>query len=184
MRLMRSTKFLRTHARRRRPAAVTTIAAAVAFVLAAAVLFQVTPVVTAAGWNGIEPLKSKRADVERLLGKPLPAQSAEADTLSFKVAGGTVMILFVDAKFVAAKRLQPALEGTVLQVVLRHERATDTPETLGLLKNSSFAREDGQQGVVVFRNLKDGIYYTFVNGQLKTSRFSPTADQLASGQRR
>ncbi|MDQ3253746.1 MAG: hypothetical protein M3R15_07530 [Acidobacteriota bacterium] len=52
------------------------------------------------------------------------------------------------------------------------------------MKNSSFAREDGQQGVVVFRNLRDGIYYTFVNGQLKTSRFSPTADQLAGGQRR
>ncbi|MDQ3686214.1 MAG: hypothetical protein M3430_11540 [Acidobacteriota bacterium] len=174
---MSNTHFSRAHTPRRRITIATTFAWAALLLLHHAA----TPTM-AAGWNGIEPLKSRRADAERILGKPLQNQPGETGTLRFKVAGGTVTLLFVNARFVASKKIQPELEGTVLQIVLQHERATDTADSLGLLKNSDFTREDNNQGTTVFRNLKDGLYYTFVGGRLATSRFSPTADQLASVQ--
>ena len=69
--------------------------------------------------------------MERALGKPLDEVPGQTGTLRFKVAGGTVKVSFVTAKFIAAKKLLPELEGTVLQVVLQHERPTDTPQALG-----------------------------------------------------
>ena len=157
--------------------------AATTFVWAALLLFQAATPVMATGWNGIEPLKSRRADVERILGRPLPSSAGVAGTLRFKVAGGIVTLLFVDSRFVAAKKLQPELEGTVLQIVLQHDRASDTPETLKLESNSDYTREDNNQGTVVFRNLKDGLFYTFVGGRLTTSRFGVGEAQLASARK-
>jgi hypothetical protein len=131
----------------------------------------------AESWNSIEPLKSRRADVERVLGKPVEDKAGETGTLRFQVAGGTVQVSFVNARFVATKKLSPELEGTVLQIVLQHERATDTPESLGLINNSNFQREE-KQNVVQYRNLKDGIAYTFIEGKLKTTWYSPASEQL------
>ncbi len=149
----------------------------------AALLLSHDMTARAAVWNGIEPLKSRRADVERQLGKPVKASPGETGTLNFKVAGGTVTVLFVNAKFVATKKIAPELEGTVLQIVLQHERATDSPESLGLVNNSDFEREDSKDAVV-YRNLKDGIFYFFVGGQLKTTRYAPPAEQLARVQKK
>lgn len=131
----------------------------------------------AESWGGIQPLKSRRADVERLLGKPVNRSSADDSTLHFNVSGGTVTVTFVTAKFIANKKLFPELEGTVLQIVLQHERSSDTPDTMGLPKNRSFDRQD-EQSISVYRNLKDGLVYTFIGGKLKTSRYSASADQL------
>lgn len=158
----------------------TLIIAAAAFML---LMLVQSATAEAAGWNGIEPLKSKRADVERVLGKPIEDKTGENGTLTFKVEGGTVTILFVDAKFVATKKLSPDLQGTVLQIVLQHDNAKDTPESLSLTSKPDFERED-KQGVIVFRNNKDGIFYTFIGGQLKTTRYSPPAEQLVKLQRR
>ncbi|HVF49794.1 MAG TPA: hypothetical protein VNA19_06895 [Pyrinomonadaceae bacterium] len=145
--------------------------------LALAVVAGLAQGTRAANWNSIEPLKSRRGDVERALGKPLEDKPGETGTLRFKVAGGTVTVSFVNARFVANKKLSPDLEGTVLQVVLQHERAPDTPESLGLAKNSDFEREQ-RANVSHFRNQKDGISYTFVEGKLTTTWYSPAADQL------
>ena len=131
----------------------------------------------ASGWNGIEPLRSRRADVEKILGKPIVDHPGEEGTLRFKVAGGTVTVTFVNARFVATKKLSPALEGTVLQIVLQHENSSDTPESMDLKGKSGFERED-KEGGIMYRNLKDGIAYTFFKGRLITSRFSPSASQL------
>ncbi|HEX8920309.1 MAG TPA: hypothetical protein VF766_02455 [Pyrinomonadaceae bacterium] len=125
-------------------------------------------------WNGIEPLKSRRADVERILGQPIAGQDG---TLHFKVMGGKVTVSFVNARFVATKKLSPEVEGTVLQIVLQHESSSETPESMGLVGNSNFEREDTQGGTL-FRNLKDGIAYTFFQGRLKTTRYSPSSKQL------
>ncbi|MGH9943044.1 MAG: hypothetical protein ACRD9R_11885 [Pyrinomonadaceae bacterium] len=140
------------------------------------------PAEAAAAWGKIEPLKSRRADVERELGAPLrETPEAAASTLQFRVSGGTVVVAFVDAKFVATKKLSPELEGTVLQVVLKHEGSSATPESLSLVNNSGFERED-KDGVSVYRNLKDGLAYTFIGGKLRTTRYSPSAAQLAGAQ--
>src|SRR5918912_1870048 len=112
------------------------------FGVVAASLFIFSQVVAAASWNNIEPLKSRRADVERILGKPLQDKVGEQGTLHFKVMGGTVTISFVSARFVANKKLSPELEGKVLQIVLQHENSSDTPESLKLTTNSDFQRED------------------------------------------
>jgi hypothetical protein len=142
----------------------------------------ITSPVKAAPWGGIEPLKSRRADVERLLGKPLRDQPGSNGTLHFKVAGGVVTIVFVDARFVATKKLFPEMEGTVRQIVLQHDNASETPESLNITGNSNFERQEGQ-GTVLYRNLKDGIVYTFIGGKLKTSYFTPSAEQWAKAQK-
>jgi hypothetical protein len=150
------------------------------FVVFAALLISAP--VKAAPWGGIEPLKSRRADVERLLGKPLRDQPGSNGTLHFKVSGGVVTIVFVDARFVATKKLFPEMEGTVRQIVLQHENASETPESLNIASNSDFERQEAQ-GTVVYRNLKEGIVYTFIGGKLKTSYFTPSAEQWAKAQK-
>lgn len=160
------------HARR-----VTVIVAAV---FAAHLIFSLTA--QAASWNGIEPLKSRRADVERILGRPLPQESSSATTLRFKVAGGLVTVFFADARFVKNKKLPAQLEGTVLEIVLQHENSSDTPESMGLTSNREFKRDD-QHGAIIYTNARDGIVYTFINNRLKTTRFSPSGRELARAQR-
>ena len=135
----------------------------------------------AASWSGIEPLKSRRADVERVLGRPVEDRAGQTGTLKFKVAGGTVMVAFIDARFVAAHKLSPALEGTVRQIVLQHESSSETPESMKLVGNGSFEREDRGQ-VSVFRNQRDGLAYTFVGGRLRTTYYTAASAQLARSQ--
>jgi hypothetical protein len=153
-----------------------------AIAIAFAALIITSPIVTAGTWSGIEPLKSRRADVERLLGKPLRDQPGSNGTLHFKVGGGIITIAFIDARFVATKKLFPELEGTVRQVVVQHENSLDTPESLGLADKSEFERQDGQGGAV-YRNLKEGIVYTFLGGKLKTTYYTPSAEQWARAQK-
>jgi hypothetical protein len=133
-----------------------------------------------ATWNGIEPFKSRRTDLERVLGKPTGEDPNGA--LRFNVAGGTALVSFVDAKFVANKKLHPDIEGTVMQIVLQHENASDTPDSMGLTRNRAFERED-LQGASIFRNLKEGVFYTFLNGRLRTTRYSFSTEQLSRARR-
>lgn len=146
-------------------------------VLGLASLVILSQLALAVDWNGIEPLKSRRADVERILGQPVQTEAGDLGTLHFKVMGGKVTVIFVNANFVRTKKLSPELEGTVLQVVLQHDNSSETPETMRLVDNKNFERED-RQGGTVFRNLRDGIAYTFFNGRLKTTRYSASSTQL------
>jgi hypothetical protein len=136
----------------------------------------------AATWKGLEPFVSKRADVERVLGVPRTDRFAEDGTLEYEVSGGKVTIFFVTSKFIASKKLSPALEGTVLQIVLQHERAQDTPESLNLVTNKSFKHE-AHGSVEKYTDEKDGIIYTFVESRLKTTRYAYSMDRLARIQR-
>lgn len=154
-----------------------------AFAVSFAMFLVFSQTTFAAGWNGIEPLKSRRADVEKVLGHPMADQPGDDATLHFKVAGGIATVIFVDARFVAAKRLSPKLEGTVRQIVLQHENSSDTPESMGLVDKSSFARESGQGDVTKFSNLKDGVVYTFIGGRLKTTYFTPSTNQWTHAQK-
>lgn len=166
--------FFRLRVRRVWASAIASIAALLIFAPDAA---------AAASWNDIEPLKSRRADVERALGRPLKDQPGQEGTLQFKVAGGTVTIAFVTARFVANKKLARDLEGTVLQIILQHDNSTDTPESLGLPGKRGFEREERQQGATIYSNLRDGILYTFYNGKLKTTRYTPSSEQLGRARR-
>lgn len=131
--------------------------------------------VRAASWQGLEPFKSRRSDVLQALGKPL--NDPFGGPVTFKILGGTASISFVDANFVRTKKLQPELEGTVLQIILQHERSSDTPDSMGLLKNRDFTREEVKDALI-FRNLKEGVVYTFLNGQLKTTRYTFSENQI------
>lgn len=156
---------------------VTLLAATAALFVALA-----APAALGATWKNLEPLKSSRADVERALGAPIGELPNESGALRFKVAGGTVVVVFVDAKFVAAHKLQPELVGTVRQIVLQHDRAPDTPESIGVAKNSNFKREE-RGAVVTYRNQHDGLAYTFINGKLKTTYYTAAADVMARAQK-
>ena len=154
-------------------------AAALAVFAALLVFAQVASATT---WNNIEPLKSRRADVERALGRPLREQPGGEGTLQFKVMGGTVTVAFVTARFVANKKLSRDVEGTVLQIILQHDNSNDTPESLGLPGKRGFEHEE-RQGATIYSNLKEGIIYTFYGGKLKTTRYMPSAEQLGLARR-
>ena len=143
-------------------------------------LLLISERVDAASWNGIEPFKSRRADVIQILGQPV-GESPEG-ALRFAVMGGSVQVSFVNDKFVAAKKLGPDLAGTVLEIVLQHERSSDTPESLKLLSNRSFTRDETQSSLI-FRNPKDGIAYTFLQGTLRTTRYTFADGQLSRARR-
>jgi hypothetical protein len=140
---------------------------------------SITANASAAAWNGIEPFKSTRADVEKVLGQPI-GESPDG-VLRFPVMGGSAQISFVNQKFVAAKKLRPQLVGTVLEIVLQHDRSSDTPESMNLLKNSAFTRDETQTSTI-FRNMKQGLIYTF-QGTLKSTRYTFADEQLTKARR-
>jgi hypothetical protein len=136
----------------------------------------------AEAWGGIEPFKSRRADVEKALGKPVEDKPGATGMLKFKVQGGMITVAFIDEHFVGAHHLDPELVGTVRQVVLQHDAANETPDTLKLKGNSAF-EHDAQGNAEVFRNLRDGISYTFIEGKLRTTYYTPSAEQFKRAQR-
>lgn len=136
----------------------------------------------AATWKGLEPFVSKRADVERVLGTPTVDRMSEDGTLEFNVSGGRVTVFFVTPKFIATKRLPAHYEGTVLQIVLQHDHASDTPESMNLVTNKSFKRE-ARGGVEKYTDEKEGLIYTFVESHLKTTRYAYSTDRLGKIQR-
>src|ERR1051325_6218358 len=150
--------------------------------LAAALVLLSSSPARAATCKGLEPFVSKRADVERVLGAPVADRLAEDGTLEFNVAGGKVTVFFVTPKFVATKRLPERYTDTVLQIVLQHESATDTPESMNLVTNKSFEHRH-DKGVDVYLEPKEGVAYTFVDSRLKTTRYSYSSQQLARIQR-
>lgn len=134
----------------------------------------------AASWNGIEPLKSTRADVIKILGQPI-GESTDG-VLRFSVMGGSVQVIFVSDKFLTAKKLRPELAGTVLEIVLQHEHSNETPESMNLLKNKSFTRDETKT-TTIFRNIKEGIIYTFIDDKLKSTRYTFADSQLSHARR-
>ena len=150
---------------------------AIAFV--SALIFSSAPA-RGAAWNGIEPLKTRRDEVVKLLGAPI-GESPDG-VMRFKVMGGSVQVSFVNDRFVTAKKLRTELAGTVLEIVLQHEHSSDTPESLNLLNNHAFVRDETKTSTI-FRNMKEGLIYTFVEGMLRTTRYTFADDQLAKARR-
>jgi len=134
--------------------------------------------VWAAAWNGIVPLKTSREDVEKTLGAPIHRGEGEYGTMKFKVLGGTVTVAFIDAKFVSAKNLPKDTIGKVRQIVLNHESSSETPESMKLDGKSNFKKEENGN-VVVYKNVKDGIMYTFIDGALKTTYYVPSSAEIS-----
>ncbi len=130
--------------------------------------------VSAASWNGIEPFKTHRDDVLKIMGQPV-GESPEG-VLRFNVSGGSVQISFVNEKFVASKRLP------VLEIVLQHQHSSATAESMNLLTNKDFIRDD-VRNISVFRSPKLGIVYTFIEGILKTTRYTFEDAQMSRARR-
>jgi hypothetical protein len=134
----------------------------------------------AATWKGLEPFVSKRADVERAMGPP--TSEGPNGSLNFAVAGGTVSVSFVDQNFVRSKKLRPEVEGTVLQIILQHDSSSDTPESMKLGSNHDFVRDKTKEALI-YRNLKEGIVYTFIGDRLHTTRYTFSEKQIRLAQR-
>ena len=141
---------------------------------------SIAPNAWAASWNGIEPFKTTREGVLKILGQPI-GESPDG-VLRFPVMGGSAQVSFVSEKFVTAKKLKPQLVGTVLEIVLQHERSSDTPESMKLVKNSAFTRDETQTSTI-FRNMKQGLIYTFFQGTLKSTRYTFADEQLTKARR-
>lgn len=136
--------------------------------------------VQAGTWQGLEPFKSRRGEVLQALGTPI--SDPFGGPVTFKILGGTASVSFVDENFVRTKKLRPEVAGTVLQIILQHENSSDTPDSMGLLKNRDYTREEAKNALI-FRNLKEGIVYTFLNGKLKTTRYTFSDSQLSRARR-
>ncbi|MDX6289194.1 MAG: hypothetical protein QOH42_993 [Blastocatellia bacterium] len=111
-----------------------------------------------------------------------PVTETADGVLRFNVTGGSVQISFVNEKFVTTKKLRPELAGSVLEIVLQHEHSTETAESMKLLKNRDFIHDDARN-ISVFRNLRDGVVYTFIDGRLKTTRYTFADSQLGKARR-
>ena len=111
-----------------------------------------------------------------------PVSESPDGVLRFNVSGGSIQVSFVNEIFVNAKRLRPELAGTVLEIVLQHEHSSDTAESLKLFQNRDFIRDD-MRNISTFRNLKDGLVYTFIDGNLKTTRYAFADAQLGRARR-
>jgi hypothetical protein len=135
---------------------------------------------SASPWNGIEPLKTRRDEVIKKLGAPL-GESPDG-VLRFNVMGGSVQVRFVNESFIKSKKLRPDLAGTVLEIVLQHEHSSDTPESLKLADNHSFVKDESK-GTTIFTNLKEGLIYTFIDGSLRTTRYTFANEQLTKARR-
>lgn len=166
--------MIRSKAQRR----ISLVAASLVFLVLACI--SLTRDVRAASWQGIEPFKTRRAAVLQILGTPI-SETADG-VLRFSVGGGSVQISFVNEKFVTTKKLRPELAGTVLEIVLQHEHSSETAESMKLLKNKDFVRDE-MRTIVTFRNMKDGIVYTFIDGRLKTTRHTFADSQLSRARR-
>jgi hypothetical protein len=154
-------------------------AGAMTCALALAIFTLATPA-AASSWNGIEPFKTRRAEVIKILGEPV-GESPDG-VMRFAVMGGSVQVSFVSERFVAAKKLRTELAGTVLEIVLQHEHSSDTPESLKLMQNRSFTKDETQTSLI-FRNLKEGVVYTFMQGNLRTTRYTFGDEQLGKARR-
>lgn len=139
----------------------------IAFSLAAATASNAS----AASWKGIEPLVSRRADVLRVLGHPASENAANA-SMRFTTREGEVTVFLVTRDFAAQKGWGPAYEGSVVQIILQHEKAKDTPKSLGLEGNRQFTRE-ARGDSVFYRNRKEGIIRIFRGGTLATTIYAP-----------
>jgi hypothetical protein len=135
---------------------------------------------SASPWNGIEPLKTRRDEVIKKLGAPLG--ETPDGVLRFNVMGGSVQVRFVNESFIKSKKLRPDLAGTVLEIVLQHEHSSDTPESLKLADNHSFVKDESK-GTTIFTNLKEGLIYTFIDGSLRTTRYTFANEQLTKARR-
>ena len=135
---------------------------------------------------GLAPALGQQTDVldllTQLVDKSLVLVGETEGMLRYKVSGGSIQISFVDEKFVASKKLRPELAGTVLEIVLQHEHSSDTAESMKLLKNRDFIRDD-VRNITVYRNIKDGVVYTFIDGTLKTTRHTFADSQLGRARR-
>jgi hypothetical protein len=139
--------------------------------IAGLVLAMLAPPAIAAPWRGIEPLKSRRADVLRILGKPASENAAEA-SLRFATPEGAATVYLVTRDFAALKGWAPTYEGTVVQIIVQHENAKDTPKSLGLEGNRRIDREVRGDSVF-YRDRKAGLIRIFQAGKLVTSIFAP-----------
>ena len=143
-------------------------------------LILASSTVQAASWNGLEPLKTRRDEVVKKLGSPV--SEGTNGVMRFNVMGGSVQVSFVSDQFVKSKRLRPDLVGTVLEIVLEHEHSSDTPESLKLAENHSFVRDESKS-TTIFRNMKEGLIYTFIDGSLRTTRYTFADGQLTRARR-
>jgi hypothetical protein len=120
---------------------------------------------------------SRRADVERVLGPPSENRLAKDGTLRFDLPDSPVTVYFVTPKFIAAMKVPPSIEGTVLLILVQHPSSRDTPGSMRLPAKLDFERQVSGP-TEVYTNRKDGIYYTFIESRLRTTRYSFSAERL------
>lgn len=162
---MKYTKFARIQS------AVLVLAAAFAVLMLASQEAQ------GATWKGLEPLVSRRADVERVLGPPTADRLAKDGTLQFQAPEGAATVFFVTPKFIAARKLPPRLEGTVLLILVQHTSSTATPGSMRLPANQDFEHQVSGP-TEIYSNPKDGVYHTFLESRLTATRYSYSAERF------
>jgi len=130
----------------------------------------ILPVTSARGWRGIIPLHSTRADVERLLGKPLP----EGDYL-YLTEDNFVRIDFAKGPCDGWPRGWNVPRDTVLALTVRSNTPVQFSELHVATTNVSKAYDDAF--FTYYANRTEGIEYTVSSdGLLSSTKYFPTPE--------
>jgi hypothetical protein len=105
-------------------------------------------------WNGIIPLKSTRADVEKLLGKPLRPSNNAAQ---YKTKTENVMIVYAE-KPCGVRPMSPGNSPNALVVIMEVNPIVRPKISDLTIDPAKFTKTfDESKNQIVYRNLQDGI---------------------------
>lgn len=120
------------------------------------------------GWQGLVPLRSTKADVERLLGTP----ERTGSTTWYKAGDDAVGVLYSDSPCQGGLLGWNVPAGTVLQINVRPQKTRDFGELN--LDEIKYVRAYGHVGRV-YINLDEGIRYEVRHdGAVETISYIPT----------
>lgn len=123
--------------------------------LAMAFLIWSAPVF-AKSWRGITPLRSTRADVERLLGKPEPGTQGV-----FKTTNEVVRVTYARIECDYGWKVKP---DTVVSLMIQPQSPLKVTDLKLQTKKYEKRRDLNQQNVYYYISAKDGINYTVDEG--------------------
>lgn len=125
-----------------------------------------------AGWRGIIPLHSTRAQVERLIGSPI-----KPDGLIYDLATENV---FIEYSSGPCKKDKPGGYNVARDTVVQIRVSSSTPPLFSDL-NLDLSRYEKTPdpelpGVLHYSNMEEGIAYEVQNGKVTSTNYFPSAD--------
>ena len=142
----------------------------------ASIILISTPVVRAEGWNNIYPLKSTRADVEKILGKCEDSNSAW--NCLYKMKEQNVYISYSIGESCEKGAVWNVSKGTVDEISIYLKDGGIILRNLKFDLKDFVEEEDYElPGLIHFTNENNGVSFEVRGGFAKTFRYGPTLEE-------